>query len=232
VSFERADGGCTRRVDTGVREGDAISPFYDSMVAKLIVWGDDRAQALARLDAALRDTHIVGLHTNVAFLRRVVASRAFATADLDTALIERERAALFKQPPLALEMAAAGVVAHALAAKPLPRAPTPGRAATAGACTAARAAGFDLQHAGATLRHGAAARRRAPAVGSGRPALAAAGHALGRRAGMTCARRPAPDLTVYAQGERYASSRGRCAPCCSRSTRSPTPAKVPAEGGR
>ena len=103
------------RVDAGVRERDAISPYYDSMIAKLIVWGDTRAQALARLDAALRDTHIVGLHTNVAFLRRTVNSRSFAEADLDTALIERERDALFGQPPLPLEVAAAGVVAHALA---------------------------------------------------------------------------------------------------------------------
>src|SRR5205085_7728346 len=87
------------------------------MIAKLIVWGADRAQALARLDAALAATHIVGLHTNVAFLRRVVASRSFAEADLDTALIEREQAVLFKQPGLALEIAAAGVVAQALAAE-------------------------------------------------------------------------------------------------------------------
>ena len=103
------------RVDAGVREGDAISPYYDSMIAKLIVWGHDRAQALARLDAALAATHIVGLHTNVAFLRRAINSKAFAQADLDTALIERERAALFDQPSLPLEVAAAGVVAHALA---------------------------------------------------------------------------------------------------------------------
>ncbi len=103
------------RVDSGVREGDAISPHYDSMIAKLIVWGETRAQALARLDAALRDTHIVGLHTNVAFLRRVVASRSFATADLDTGLIEREAAVLFRQTPLSLELAAAGVAAFALA---------------------------------------------------------------------------------------------------------------------
>ena len=103
------------RVDAGVREGDAISPHYDSMIAKLIVWGEDRAQALARLDAALRDTHIMGLSTNVAFLRRVVGSTAFATADLDTALIEREHDALFNAPGLPLELAAAGVAAHALA---------------------------------------------------------------------------------------------------------------------
>jgi len=103
------------RIDAGVREGDAISPYYDSMIAKLIVWGDSRAQALTRLDAALRDTHIVGPHTNVALLRRTVNSRAFAQADLDTALIERERAVLFDQPPLPLEVVAAGVAAHALA---------------------------------------------------------------------------------------------------------------------
>jgi 3-methylcrotonyl-CoA carboxylase alpha subunit len=103
------------RVDTGVVEGDAISPHYDSMIAKLIVWGEDRAQALARLDAALAQTHIVGLHTNVAFLRRCAATASFAGADLDTGLIERERAALFCQPGLALDVAAAAVVAHTLA---------------------------------------------------------------------------------------------------------------------
>jgi 3-methylcrotonyl-CoA carboxylase alpha subunit len=105
------------RVDAGVREGDAVLPFYDSMIAKLIVWGADRAQALARLDAALAATHIVGLHTNVAFLRRVVASASFANANLDTALIERERDALFNAAPLNIEVAAAGVIAHALAAE-------------------------------------------------------------------------------------------------------------------
>ncbi len=114
VRFERSDS--LPRVDSGVGEGDAISPHYDSMIAKLIVWGEDRAQALARLAAALRSTHIVGLHTNVAFLRRVVASHAFATADLDTALIEREHAALFEAPALAAELAVAGVAAHRLAA--------------------------------------------------------------------------------------------------------------------
>jgi 3-methylcrotonyl-CoA carboxylase alpha subunit len=116
VSFVRSDERAfLPRIDRGFDEGDAISPHYDSMIAKLIVWGDTRAQALARLDAALAQTHIVGLATNVAFLRRVVATRAFATADLDTALIERERAALFEHAPLPLECAAAGVVARELA---------------------------------------------------------------------------------------------------------------------
>ncbi len=103
------------RIDSGVGEGDEISPFYDSMIAKLIVWGETREQALALLDASLRDTHIVGLHTNVAFLRRCAATASFARADLDTALIEREKAALFGQPGLPLAEAAAAVVAHTLA---------------------------------------------------------------------------------------------------------------------
>ena len=103
------------RIDAGVREGDTISPHYDSMIAKLIVWGVDREQALARLDQALAETHIVGVNNNVAFLRRVVRSRSFAQADLDTALIERERAALFDVEPLPVELLAAGVVSHALA---------------------------------------------------------------------------------------------------------------------
>jgi 3-methylcrotonyl-CoA carboxylase alpha subunit len=111
VAFQRG----TVRIDAGVREGDAISPFYDSMIAKLIVWGEDRAQALARLDLALRDTHIVGLQTNVAFLRRCAATASFSNADLDTGLIERERAVLFDQPGLPLRISAAAVVAHTLA---------------------------------------------------------------------------------------------------------------------
>ncbi|MEO5771288.1 MAG: acetyl/propionyl/methylcrotonyl-CoA carboxylase subunit alpha [Burkholderiaceae bacterium] len=113
VSFERSEE--APRIDRGFDEGDTISPHYDSMIAKLIVWGDTRAQALARLDAALGATHIVGLHANVAFLRRVVNTHAFASADLDTALIERERAALFEQAPLPIACAAAGVVARELA---------------------------------------------------------------------------------------------------------------------
>ncbi|WP_027014210.1 acetyl/propionyl/methylcrotonyl-CoA carboxylase subunit alpha [Comamonas composti] len=102
------------RVDDGVREGDAISPFYDSMIAKLIVRGETREQALARLDEALQQTHIVGLSTNVQFLRQVIRSQAFATAQLDTALIEREKDGLFHQQPLALGLAVAAAVARAL----------------------------------------------------------------------------------------------------------------------
>ncbi len=110
TAFERG----TVRIDDGVREGDAISPFYDSMVAKLIVHGATRDEALARLDAALAQTHIVGLQTNVQFLRRVIASPSFAEARLDTALIERERAVLFDQELVGLPLAVAAVVAQGL----------------------------------------------------------------------------------------------------------------------
>jgi 3-methylcrotonyl-CoA carboxylase alpha subunit len=109
-SFEISDV----RVDDGVREGDSISPFYDSMVAKLIVHGDTREQALARLDEALSQTRIVGLTTNVQFLRHIIRTDSFATAKLDTALIQREEKALFAQEPLGLALTAASVLANTL----------------------------------------------------------------------------------------------------------------------
>lgn len=112
ATFERAPQAV--RVDSGVREGDAISPFYDSMVAKLIVHGATRQEALARLDAALAATHIVGLATNVQFLRHVCTSASFVQAQLDTALIPREAAALFHQDKVGLPLAAAALVAHTL----------------------------------------------------------------------------------------------------------------------
>ena len=102
------------RVDDGVREGDSISPYYDSMVAKLIVHGTNRAQALARLDAALAATRIVGLPNNVQFLRLVLSSPSFQTADLDTALIERERAVVFNQDKVGRTLAVATAVAQTL----------------------------------------------------------------------------------------------------------------------
>jgi 3-methylcrotonyl-CoA carboxylase alpha subunit len=102
------------RIDAGFGEGDPISPFYDSMIAKLIVHGDTREQALGRLDEALAQTHIVGVSTNVQFLRHVVRSPSFARANLDTGLIPREQAVLFNQEPVGLALAAAAAVAQAL----------------------------------------------------------------------------------------------------------------------
>ncbi len=213
VQFERgnvqAGAQALVRVDAGVVEGDTISPHYDSMIAKLIVWGDDRAQALARLDAALQATHVVGLQTNVAFLRRVVNSASFATADLDTDLIERERAVLLDQPPLALEVAAAGVVAHALAEE----------AALSGADPWSRRDGwrlhggarrhFDIEHGGtvhavALARpHGAALDGRCELqIGDQRWPVSATPCGGAAHDVMLGERRMR--LTVYAHGERVA----------------------------
>jgi 3-methylcrotonyl-CoA carboxylase alpha subunit len=108
------------RLDSGVGEGDEISPHYDSMIAKLIVHGDNRAQALARLDQALSELHIVGVANNTAFLRHVVRSPSFVNADLDTALIEREQAVLFHQQALPLTLAVASAVVHQLQAEQPP----------------------------------------------------------------------------------------------------------------
>ncbi|MGJ7615050.1 MULTISPECIES: acetyl/propionyl/methylcrotonyl-CoA carboxylase subunit alpha [unclassified Variovorax] len=102
------------RIDDGVREGGEISPFYDSMIAKLIVHGTTREEALARLDAALAQVQIVGVQTNVQFLRGILATESFAKANLDTALIERERAVLFDREPLGLPLAAAAAVTRTL----------------------------------------------------------------------------------------------------------------------
>jgi 3-methylcrotonyl-CoA carboxylase alpha subunit len=113
VAFELGGAASTPagvRIDSGVRQGDAISPFYDPMIAKLIVWGADRTQALSRMAQALSEFHIVGLATNIAFLKRLVEGQAFAGADLDTGLIERHSAALFPAagpaPKAALALAA------------------------------------------------------------------------------------------------------------------------------
>lgn len=86
------------RVDGGVRTGDTITPYYDPMIAKLIVHGADRDQARTRMIQALGHTHVVGIQTNVAFLTRLMRDEAFANADLDTGLIERQRNALLPAP--------------------------------------------------------------------------------------------------------------------------------------
>jgi 3-methylcrotonyl-CoA carboxylase alpha subunit len=86
------------RIDTGVEPGAEITPWYDPMIAKLVVHGADRREALARLRGALAATEIAGVGSNVEFLARVAACRSFSEGDLDTTLIERERANLFPPP--------------------------------------------------------------------------------------------------------------------------------------
>lgn len=100
VEFQagRPPGQILIRVDSGVREGDTITADYDPMIAKLIVWGQDRPQALSRAQLALSEFVVLGLHTNISFLHRLVRSSDFAEAVLDTSLIERNQDSLLSSP--------------------------------------------------------------------------------------------------------------------------------------
>ncbi|XP_069161726.1 methylcrotonoyl-CoA carboxylase subunit alpha, mitochondrial [Procambarus clarkii] len=75
------------RIDTGVREGDEVSVHYDPMIAKLVVWGHDRAHALNSLTACLAHYNIVGLNTNVNFLMSLASHPSFVAGDVSTDFI-------------------------------------------------------------------------------------------------------------------------------------------------
>ncbi|MGR2753804.1 acetyl/propionyl/methylcrotonyl-CoA carboxylase subunit alpha [Agromyces arachidis] len=77
------------RVDAGIREGQRVTADYDPMIAKVIAFGDDRAEALDRLDAALADTVLLGVESNIAFLRTLLAHPDVRAGHLDTGLIDR-----------------------------------------------------------------------------------------------------------------------------------------------
>ncbi|MCZ4322395.1 acetyl/propionyl/methylcrotonyl-CoA carboxylase subunit alpha [Pseudomonas anguilliseptica] len=96
--YRDANPGAGRRVDSGVAEGDEVSPFYDPMLGKLIAWGENREEARLRLLAMLKETCVGGVKTNLAFLQRVLAHPAFAKAELDTGFIPRHEAQLL--PPV------------------------------------------------------------------------------------------------------------------------------------
>ena len=86
------------RIDTGVRAGDAITRYYDPMIAKLIVRGEDRGAALRRLGRALGECQIAGVATNIAFLQRVARHEAFTREAIDTGFISEHRDALLTSP--------------------------------------------------------------------------------------------------------------------------------------
>jgi 3-methylcrotonyl-CoA carboxylase alpha subunit len=87
----------TARVDTGIRQGDAVTPYYDPLIAKIIAWGEDRPAALARLRRALAETAALGVTTNRDFLLRVAAHPEFARGAIDTGFIERQRTAVIPE---------------------------------------------------------------------------------------------------------------------------------------
>ena len=85
------------RVETGVRQGDDISVYYDPMIAKLVVWGVDRERALSRLSRAMNDYRIAGVATNIDFLRRLISTKQFRNAEIDTGFIEKNRSQIAVQ---------------------------------------------------------------------------------------------------------------------------------------
>ncbi|MFD1437493.1 acetyl/propionyl/methylcrotonyl-CoA carboxylase subunit alpha [Acinetobacter sp. ANC 4282] len=87
------------RVDSGIVQGDEISSYYDPMIAKLIVWGENREAALLQMHHALGQFHVDGLGNNIAFLDRIIRCDSFKKAELDTNLIQREDEFLFKNIP-------------------------------------------------------------------------------------------------------------------------------------
>ena len=107
------------RIDTGVREGDEITPWYDPLIAKLIVWDEDRPRAVARLARALRAWRIAGVANNVDYLARLVDAEAYRRGAIDTGLIARERdllAAAAAPSPSARAVAALAVLERRAAA--------------------------------------------------------------------------------------------------------------------
>ncbi|UVK38110.1 acetyl/propionyl/methylcrotonyl-CoA carboxylase subunit alpha [Mesorhizobium sp. AR10] len=106
-----APEGATMRIETGVRAGDAISPFYDPMIAKLVVHASDRQAALEALETALSQTEIAGSTVNTAFLAALAADADFVAGDVDTGLIGRHRETLTAVPPPTGEIVAAAALA-------------------------------------------------------------------------------------------------------------------------
>eukprot|EP00038_Savillea_parva_P017577 m.20870 g.20870 ORF g.20870 m.20870 type:complete len:722 (+) comp3836_c0_seq1:77-2242(+) len=82
------------RVDTGVKQGDSVSVYYDPMIAKLVTWGEDRRVALARMTAALKDFHIAGLSTNIDFVGDITITQDFLDGDVSTSFIQENEEAL------------------------------------------------------------------------------------------------------------------------------------------
>ncbi len=95
VHLRLPEEGTHVRVDTGVRQGDTVTPFYDPMIAKVIVHDRDRASAMRRMAMLMGETEVVGVATNAALLKALCSHPAFVGGEVDTGFIERYRADLF-----------------------------------------------------------------------------------------------------------------------------------------
>lgn len=97
-TLEHLDLPATARIDTGVAQGDTISPHYDPMIAKVITAGNSRLEALNALAVALADSRIAGSTTNLQFLQALCAHDVFRKGEMDTGLIDRELDTLIQEP--------------------------------------------------------------------------------------------------------------------------------------
>ncbi len=100
------------RIDTGIRQGDEITPYYDPMIAKLTVHGTNRPNALARLRHALEKTEVAGAKTNLRFLHALASHNGFCAGEVDTGLIERDIDMLTRQPAPPSEVLLTAALAH------------------------------------------------------------------------------------------------------------------------
>jgi len=101
------------RIDSSLRLGGAITADYDPMLAKVIAWAHDRSEAIARLDTALRHTTLLGVKSNIEYLRLLLADPAVLAGDLDTSLIDRVLPSFAFEKPDAAALAAAALLLHA-----------------------------------------------------------------------------------------------------------------------
>src|SRR5262249_42339280 len=97
------------RLETGYRQGDRISQYYDALIAKLVAWGETRESALTRLRSALAQTQIAGVACNRDLLQRILAHPDFAAHGGDTGFIARHHATLLAQEPRPEALAAAAL---------------------------------------------------------------------------------------------------------------------------
>jgi len=100
IGLKLPEASKTVRIDTGVVAGDEVSPFYDPMISKLVVWAETRALALNKLVVALDQYNISGITSNVSFLRTLASHKAFANAELDTGFIEKHADDLLTKPSI------------------------------------------------------------------------------------------------------------------------------------
>lgn len=114
VHLDTPESGDRVRVETGVRQNDEVSVFYDPMIAKLVVWGEDRTNALSNMQSALDEFRVAGLDTNVDFLKRSVVHNAFKQGEVTTAFIAENETDLMVTPKPSLELVAIAAVGKSL----------------------------------------------------------------------------------------------------------------------